>query len=259
MTSPALHRRPPIPLASSRRDPLDSPLWDGHARAYLGGGDVVFDDRVAVVLPPVTENQASVPVLVDARALGPVDEIVVIADIHPFPRTLRMEPAAAEGFVAFRMKVEQATPIRAAVRRGGLWHVGGRYLDAQGGGCSVPPVVEKKVDWRRMGETRARIWPEADGNLRLRLRLLHPMDNGMIANIPTFIVETVAITDAAGAPLATLHLSEAIADDPTLTLLPHRPAEGAILKVSARDNNGGLFQASVPIPPEAGRNGGEER
>jgi sulfur-oxidizing protein SoxY len=234
--------------ASTRRDPLDSPLWDGHAKRYLGGGDVVFDDRVQVILPPVTENQARVPVVVDARALGPVDEIAVIADNHPFPLTLRLEPVVARAFVAFRMKIEQATPIRAAVRQGALWHVGGRYLDAQGGGCSVPPVVEKTVDWRRIGETRARIWREPEGHLRLRVRLLHPMDNGMIANIPMFIVETLDVTDASGAPLAKLQLSEAIADDPTLTLLPDLPADGSTLKISARDNNGGLFHTAIPIP-----------
>lgn len=234
--------------STSRRDPLDSPLWSGLAKRYLDGRDVIFDDRVQVVLPPVTENQSRVPVLVDARAIGRADEIAVIADIHPFPLTLRLEPKAAEPFVAFRMKIEQATPIRAAVRQGDLWHVGGRYLDAQGGGCSVPPVVEKKIDWSRLGETRARVWREAEEGLRLRLRLFHPMDNGMIANIPMFIIETVDVSDAAGALLARLHLSEAIAADPTLTLLPDRPKEGGVLKVVARDNNGGLFSASVPIP-----------
>jgi len=234
--------------SSSRRDPLDSPLWEAHAKRYLGGAGVVFDDRVQVILPPVTENQTQVPILVDARALGPVDEIVVITDLHPFPQTLRLEPVAARAFVAFRMQIEQATPIRAAVRKDGLWHVGGRYLDAQGGGCSVPPVVARTVDWRNVGQIRARVWREAEGTLRLRMRLLHPMDNGMIANIPLFIVETLSVADAAGAPLARLSLSEAIADDPTLTLLPDVPKEGAVLKVSGRDNNGGVFAASVPIP-----------
>lgn len=234
--------------ASTRRDPLDSPLWEVHAKRYLAGRDLVFDDRVQVILPPVTENQTQVPVTVDARALGPVDEIAVITDIHPFPLTLRLEPMAAQAFIAFRMKIEQATPIRAAVRVGALWHVGGRSLEAQGGGCSVPPVVEKRVDWRRMGEIRARIWREPGEGLRLRMRMLHPMDNGLIANIPMFIVETIDVADASGAALAKLHLSEAIADDPTLTLLPNRPADGSALTVTARDNNGGLFRASIPIP-----------
>ncbi len=112
-----------------------------------------------VVLPPVTEDQTQVPVTVDARALGKCRRGARHRRPQPVPLTLRLEPVAARPFVAFRMKIEQGTPIRAAVRKGETWHVGGRYLDAAGGGCSVPPVVEKRVDWKSLGETRARVWP----------------------------------------------------------------------------------------------------
>jgi sulfur-oxidizing protein SoxY len=159
-----------------------------------------------------------------------------------------MEPVGAQAFVAYRQKIEQGTPVRAAARQGDTWYVGGRYLDAAGGGCSVPPAVIAKIDWSNVGEIRARAWREEDGGARVRMRLLHPMDNGMIANIPAFFIETLDVTDAAGAPLAKLHLSEAIAANPTLTLLPNMPKDGDVLKIAARDNNGGSFKASVPIP-----------
>lgn len=245
-------RKPPSPATpvaaeTSTRDPLDSPMWADLAKRYLAGRTIVFDDRVRVHLPPVTENQTQVPVTIDARELGTVDEIVVIVDLHPFPQPLRLEPVGAQAFVAYRQRIEQGTPIRAAVRQGDVWYVGGRYLDAAGGGCSVPPAVIAKVDWENLGEIRARVWREADG-ARMRMRLLHPMDNGMIANIPAFFVETLDVSDAAGNPLAKLHLSEAIASNPTLTLLPNMPAEGGPLKIAARDNNGGIFKADVPVP-----------
>lgn len=236
--------------SSGSHDPLDSPLWPTMAERYLGGRRAVFDDAVQVVLPPVTEDQTQVPVTVDARALGAADEVLVIADLNPFPLTLRLEPVAAKAFVAFRMKIEQGTPIRAAVRKGEIWHVGGRYLDAAGGGCSVPPVVEKKVDWKSLGETRARVWSEADG-LRLRLRMTHPMDTGMLANIPLFLIEELSVADAAGAVLARLTLQEPVADNPTLTLLPDRPASGEALTLKARNTNGTVFTVRVPIPPNA--------
>lgn len=237
----------PLPNASTTRDPLDSPLWSSMAERYLGGLPAIFDDRVAVALPPVTEDQAQVPLTVDARAIGPVEELLVIADLNPFPLTLRLVPTVAQAFVAFRMKIEQGTPIRAAARRDGLWHVGGRYLDAAGGGCSVPPVVEKKVDWRNLGRMRGRVWREAD-DLRLRLRMTHPMDNGMIANVPLFIVETLTVSDASGRQLASLTLSEAIADDPTLTLLVAGPETEALI-VTARNTAGNDFRARVAVPP----------
>ena len=241
---------PSSPRESARRDPLDSPMWNDMAKRYLTGGAVVFDDRVKVLLPPVTENQTQVPIAVDARELGRVDEIMMIVDLHPFPQVLRFEPGSALPFVAYRQKIEQGTPVRAAVRQGDLWRVGGRYLDAAGGGCSVPPAVAKVIDWDHIGQTRARVWREADGGLRLRMRVLHPMDNGMIANIPAYFIETLDVTDAGGNPLAKLRLSEAVSENPTLTLLTDAPRAGDVLKISARDNNGGVFRASVPIPPE---------
>lgn len=231
------------------RDPLNSPMWNDMAKRYLGGKPYVFDERVRLSLPHVTEDQTQVPIGVDARELGRADEIVLIVDLHPFPRVLRVQPLAASAFVAYRQKIEQGTPIRAAVRQGDLWYVGGRYLDAAGGGCSVPPAIVKKIDWDHIGQTRGCVWREADGRLRLRLRLLHPMDNGMMANIPAYFIETLDVSDAAGNPLAKLELSEAVAENPTLTLMTDPPKDGDVLKIVARDNNGGLFKSVVPIPP----------
>lgn len=260
MMVPFLTAAPPVVPAAAEapsretaiRDPLNSPMWSDLSKRYLGGRTIVFDERVQVVLPAVTENQTQVPIAIDARELGRADEIVVIVDLHPFPQPLRLEPVGALPFVAYRQKIEQGTPVRAAVRQGDVWYVGGRYLDAAGGGCSVPPAVIAKVDWDRVGETRARVWREEAG-LRLRTRFYHPMDNGMIANIPAFFIETLAVSDASGKLLARLHLSEAIAANPTLTLLPDTPASGDVLKLAARDNNGGDFKAAVPIPTAAPR------
>lgn len=237
--------------SSSMRDPLDSPMWSILASRYLGGVPYVFDERVKVLLPHVTEDQAQVPIAADARALGEVDEIMMIVDLHPFPQVLRFEPLGAAPFLAYRQKIEQGTAIRAAARQGDLWHVGGLYLDAAGGGCSVPPSVVKTVDWDSVGQTRARAWREPDGSLRLRVRIMHPMDNGMIDNIPAFFIETLTVSDAAGAPLARLALSEGVSENPTFTLLVRAPREGDVVKVSARDNNGSVFDATVPIPPAA--------
>jgi sulfur-oxidizing protein SoxY len=237
----------PAPKTTGTRDPLESPLWSSMAERYLGGLPAIFDDRVTVTLPPVTEDQTQVPVTVDARAIGSVEELIVIADLNPFPLTLRLAGTGAQPFAAFRMKIEQGTPIRAAARQDGRWYIGGRTLDAAGGGCSVPPVVEKRVDWKRLGALQGRIWREAD-TLRLRLRTIHPMDNGMIANVPVFIIETLAISDAAGRRLADLTLSEAIADNPTLTLLLEDGVTEALL-VSMRNTAGNDFRAKVPVPP----------
>lgn len=235
--------------SASSRDPTNSPLWPSMVDAYLGLAPVAFDERVRVSLPPVTEDQTQVPLTIDARALtGRIDEILVIADLNPFPLTVRFTPLKALPFLALRMKIEQGTAIHAAIRQGGEWRVGGRYLDAAGGGCSVKPPGEARADLSRVGEIRARAWAENDRATRLRLRISHPMDNGLIANTPAFFVETVEVLGGDGAPLARLALSEAVAPDPTFTLLTDEDRPSATLAIRARDNNGGDFRGAVRRP-----------
>ena len=235
--------------ASSTRDPLNSPLWPSMVDSYLGTEPIAFDEQVKVFLPPVTEDQTQVPLTVDARGLiGAVDEILVIADLNPFPLTVRFTPVRAQPFLALRMKIEQGTAIHAAVRQGGEWRVGGRYLDAAGGGCSVKPPGEARADPTDIGEIRARAWVEGDAATRLRLRIAHPMDNGMIANRSVYFVETLDVLGPDGAPLAKLVLSEAIAPNPVFTLLIDGEIGAGPLRIRARDNNGGDFQADVQRP-----------
>ena len=113
-------------------DPLGSPVWKDVAKAHLGTGEIVFDDRVKVLVPGVVENQAQVPIVADARLLPNVQKLVVIADLNPIRHVLTLKPAGdkAHAFVSFRMKIEQATPVRAAAMTSdGVWHVGGVFLE----------------------------------------------------------------------------------------------------------------------------------
>ena len=97
-------------------DPLGSVMWEDMAERFLPGGDIVFDQRVRVMVPASAEDQFFVPVTVDASALPGVAEIIILADLNPIPQVLTYRPADAEAFIAFRLKVEQATAIRAAAR-----------------------------------------------------------------------------------------------------------------------------------------------
>lgn len=246
----------PSERLASTRDPTNSPLWPSMVDAYIGVAPLAFDERVKVDLPPVTEDQTQVPLAIDARALvGPIDEILVIADLNPFPLTVRFRPLKAQPFLALRMKVEQGTAIHAAVRQGGEWRVGGKYLDASGGGCSVKPPGSARADLSHVGEIRARAFAESATATRLRLRVSHPMDNGLIANTPVYFIETIEISAPDGSPLARLALSEAVAPDPTFTLLIDEKKPSEKLLIRARDNNGGDFRGEALRPGAAFRQG----
>ena len=228
------------------KDPLDSPLWEATVTNYLADYPIVFDDDVVVGLPPITEDQQQVPIAIDASRLGPVDEAVVIADLSPFPLTLKVQPRQAAAVFALRMRIEQGTAIRAAIRKDGRWHVGSRYLDAAGGGCSAPPNVEARIDWDNIGQMRARLWAEARDQMRMRLRITHPMDTGLHKE-PAFFIQEVHLADADGVPLVDMEVHEPVAANPVFTLQFADPKRGDHIAVTARDSSGGTFGARVPM------------
>jgi sulfur-oxidizing protein SoxY len=237
--------------AAPPQDPLRSPMWIDMVERVLNGGDVVFDDKVKVIVPSVVENQAQVPITADARALLGVTKLVVFADLNPIPHVLTLTPGKSAPYISFRLKVEQGTPVRAAaLTADGVWHVGGVYLDAAGGGCSAPAMARNEESWSTtVGQTQGRIWRDVSGFVRTRFRIRHPMDTGLARdNTPAFYIEAVKLTTSAGAPLATLKMFEPMSEDPTVTLMvPLAPSESAI-DIEGRDINGGVYRSQIPAP-----------
>ena len=241
--------------AAAQDDPLGSPMWDVLREAYFGTAPVVFDGRVAVTAPANAENVFAVPVSVDARGLDGVREVVLIADLNPFPLVLRFHPAEAAPFVATRIKVQQATAVRGAARTAdGVWHVGGTLVDAAGGGCAAPAQAYAEKDWAdHVGEVQARAWaPGPSGTTRLRLRIRHPQDTGLVAGIPPYFIEELNLTDGAGRTLGRLETGEPVAENPVFTL-ELRPGAARSVWVKGRDNQAGEIDATVPLPWVQGR------
>lgn len=231
----------PLPV-----DPLDSPGWGTiHAR-YFKDQPVVFDDRVRVIAPTSAEDPLDVPVQISAVGLADVVEMLVVADLNPIQKILSYEPLQAEPSIAFRFKVEQSTPIRAAARtRDGVWHLGGVWLNAAGGGCTAPSYASADPIWQtRLNEVSGRVWPAASptDSQRLRLRIVHPMDTGLANGIPAFYIDRIVVSDAKGTPLARIQTYEPISENPVLSLDVR--ARGA-LQVSGGDIQGNTFSADI--------------
>lgn len=225
-------------------DPLRSPGWRWMAARYFDQATVRFDERVRVTLPASAENPLEVPVHVEVDDLqSPVEEILVFADLNPITTVLRYQPIAARPALAFRFKVQQATPVRAAVRTAdGIWHVGGAWIDAAGGGCTAPSVASASGAWSdRIGEVAARLWSQ-EGGRRLRFRVMHPMDTGLADGIPAFYIERAQVHDGEGALLAELELFEPISENPLITLDLH--GQGAV-KLRTVDTQGNRVVAEI--------------
>lgn len=236
---------PGLACAATADDPLQSSMWDFHYKRLLQSGPVLFDERVKIEVPPFAEDARQVPIQVDARALGEdVQRIVAWAELNPIPHIFTFHPQSprVEPWLAIRIRVEQATALRAAVLTGdGTWHVGSARVEAAGGGCTAPSVVRSEAGWeQRLGQVHGARFPRGDAS-RLRLRVDHPMDNGLIAGIPEFFLNQAQLRSADGTTLATLELFAAVAENPTIGL-EVRGDDPAQLWL--RDNNGNEFEAS---------------
>lgn len=248
--------------ALSSRDPYDSGVWPDIVRAYLkpAGARLVYDSRIEVTVPPFAEDPMNVPVGVRVDpALGPVERVVVLVDRNPIKKVLEYEPLDALPAIAFRFKLEQASPVRAAVRlKTGRWHVGSAWVDSAGGGCTVSGATRKDGSWSQtLGEVSGRLFdrPPAQSvaaessaapsaGARLRLQLMHPMDTGLVNGVPAFYVSRLALQDGQGKPLARMLTFEPVSENPVFSFDFASPPAGGVQVVGV-DNNGNRIKGQV--------------
>jgi len=227
------------------KDPLNSPMWDYMLEKFFKDDPWVFDDRVKVITPKVAEDSTRVPVSVRAEGIGKVDEIIVIVDLSPFPKVAHYYPIKTEPYLELRLKLNEASAIRAAARTSdGVWHIGGMYVDGAGGGCAAPRIKVAGAGWAdNLGKVQGRLWKRKSGTERIRVRVMHPMDTGLVNNIPAFYIETLSLTDKKGTLLARLDSYEPVSANPVFSFeLKGQHGEYAI---KGRDNNGNDFSAIV--------------
>ncbi len=250
----ALCSLPPAAMAQidhSGGDPLGSMQWPPLRRRFIGSERMQFSDAVLVKGPPMADDAMNVPLMVDARGLlgqgHEIDRIVIIADRNPVQHVATFMPRKAQPLLALRFRLEQASPVRALVRTGsGQWHVGQTWINAAGGGCTVPGISRSDGSWSRtLNQVQARLFPNLlDGRgARLRLQVMHPMDTGLVAGIPAFHLEELELRDSAQQPWLRIELHEPVSENPLLTFeFKQRPPP---LILSGRDNNGNRIEQEL--------------
>lgn len=238
-------------------DPYKSYPWLDMRRAYLDNAPVRFDGRVLVQGPAFAEDPMNVPISVRVdESLGPVERILVLVDRNPVRPVLDYYPVDALPTVSFRFKLEQASPVRAAVRlRTGEWVVGGTWVDSSGGGCTVSGQTRKDGSWTQtLGDVNGRVFPRAGalfsqgGGLsgaRLRFQVMHPMDTGLVAGIPAFYINRLSVRDPGGRELARMVTWEPVSENPVFSVDFPRTLAGGV-QVVGSDNNGNRIQRRIP-------------
>ncbi len=232
-------------------DPLGSMQYPSLREQTIGKVPAHFTDAVLVKGPAFADDAMNVPLLVDARGLsdvgGGVARIRVAVDRNPVRQVLDFEPLRALPMLAFRIRMEQASPVRAFVQtKDGQWHVGSAWVQAAGGGCTVPGLTRADGSWSKtLGQVQARFFNNVvEGSRRLRLRVMHPMDTGLVAGIPAFFIEQLELQDAGGQAWWRIALHEPVSENPLITFeLP--TASPSAFRLVGRDNNGNRIDAEV--------------
>jgi sulfur-oxidizing protein SoxY len=193
---------------------------------------VQFSDAVVVKGPVFADDALNVPLMVDARALlaggGPrVARIRVVVDRNPIRHVLDFEPLRSLPVIAFRLRLEQASAVRALVQtEDGRWYAGGTWSQT-------------------LNQVQARLFGNVlEGSQRLRVRIMHPMDTGLVAGIPAFHIDQLSLLDAADQPWWRLALHEPVSENPLITFELPRQRTGS-LRLVGRDNNGNRIDAMV--------------
>ena len=96
-----------------------------------------------------------------------------------------------------------------------------------------------------MNQVQARIFRNAvEGSRRLRLRVMHPMDTGLVAGIPAFYIERLELRDASGTLWWRLALHEPVSENPLISF--ELPLDGPqVFRLQGQDNNGNKIEAEV--------------
>jgi sulfur-oxidizing protein SoxY len=226
---------------ASPNDPLASPKWEVMHKSLLSNESVVFDDRVKVIAPEMAENPLSVPISVIVTDIADIEEIRVFADISPIPEIMRFYPGEFHPYIGFRIKVDKKTPVRAAVRtKEGVWYVGGRWLDTGGSGCTTPSDGQAKGGLgNTLGSVKSRLWVNKDRskNDRIRFKVMHPMETGLIKDFPAFYINTLELIDADDMVLARIEPNVPISEYPVFTLDFNMKQEQKV-RLVGEDNNG---------------------
>lgn len=242
-------------------DPFKSFQWAGMKKEFIPGAKVVFDARVTVAGPQYADDPMNVPISIAVDGLKDVEKIMVLVDRNPIRKVLEYFPVDVLPRIAFRFKLEQASPVRVLAKtKDGVWHVGGTWVESAGGGCTVAGATRSDGSWSQtLGLVSGKVFTSegetplqskaagASSNSdlsRLKLRIMHPMDTGLVGGIPAFYLNKLQVADAQGRVLLRVNLFEPVSENPVFSF-DFDKLDASTLVLTGTDNNGNRVHANI--------------
>lgn len=164
-------------------------VWTGGLRqAYFGDRPIIQSDELIVLdAPRRADDAAIVPISITAQIPQTEDRyikaIYLIIDKNPGPltATFHFTPASGRADLAFRVRVDSYSPVRAiAETNDGELHMSRRFVKASGG-CSAPAASDLDAAMARLGKIRLKANEVSNRAepVAAQLMVSHPNLNGM--------------------------------------------------------------------------------
>jgi sulfur-oxidizing protein SoxY len=205
----------------------------------LGMRDVSPSKDIAIDAPDFAENAALVPVQIMSRIPG-TRSLWVFVDRNPWPHIARFDfTPQILPWVSLRLRVAEASPVRAVARAGESYHVATKDVKVAAGGCggagdAVSPMA--KADPIKM---RAR----SEGEVVTLLALMpHPMENGLRTGpggnaIPEHFIQNLEIR-LNGERVLDAEIGRSISTNPLFGFRFQGVKTNDSFKITWRDNRG---------------------
>lgn len=151
-----------LPILSGATKVEEDMVWTGGLRhAYFGDRAIIeSDDLIVLTVPTRAEDAAIVPISITAQIPQTeeryIEKIYLIIDKNPGPLagTFRFTPKSGRADLAFRVRVNAYTPVRAiAETSDGELYMSRRFIKATGG-CSAPAGSDLDAAMARLGKIK---------------------------------------------------------------------------------------------------------
>lgn len=240
-------------------------VWTGSLRhAYFGDRAITESEDVIVLDAPArAEDAAIVPISITAQ-IPQTDEryirsIWLFIDKNPGPLAGRFHfsPRSGRADVAFRVRVNAYTPIRAiAETSDGKLHMSRRFVKATGG-CSAPASSDLDAAMARLGKMKLRTTGEleVDRPAPAQLMISHPNLSGMQMDqvthlyAPAHFVRHVKVS-LDGEQVFSAETGFGISENPSFRFF-FVPGEGGQLTAEVSDTKDLQFSHSMQVDPAA--------
>ena len=212
---------------------------------YAITGKIITDGNIRVLIQNEVENAHEVPLVVNLpHYLYDMKAFVILVDNNPIQEVMRIEPHRRIEKIGTNIRLETTSPVRVVVLdSSNVWRIISKnVIVLTPGGCSAPSGIDhlKEAD---IGKMLVNLYDRRSGAFRIKTKVLHPMDTGLVLDsdgniIPEYYIDRMEFSDEEGL-IAIIETFASLSSNPMVML--DLPNKGQNVRINMRDSQGNRF------------------